>query len=129
MIAHVPFASRRRRPECEGVMRAEFGEYQVGATGAGEDAVDGEVADFLKVTELGRHSDRGCCRAQGAEAGQHPPAEYLQPLACQEKAGRPVVGVNALQGYQLGGVGHAGASSVEPDAVDLAKCESGGNDG
>lgn len=83
VITDVPPAPHLDRSQTERMVREDLGEQQVGPQGAGEDAVDGEVADLLQMTELRGDTERGRDRSQGAMAGQHPPADDLHPLPCE----------------------------------------------
>lgn len=99
----------------------DLGEQQVGTWGAGEDAVDGEVADLLEVAEVDGDAERGRCGGEGAVGGEEPPAGDLHPLSCQQQERGEVVGAGALEGYEVGGGRCVGAATGEVGPVGLAE--------
>ncbi|WP_240679429.1 hypothetical protein [Streptomyces sp. B29(2018)] len=61
--------------------------------------------------------------------GEHPPPSDLQPLPGEQQQWGDVVGPAALERYEMGGVGLAGAVPSEVPAVYLAQGDSDGDDG
>ncbi|WP_240360997.1 hypothetical protein [Streptomyces clavuligerus] len=116
-------------PEAEGVVDERFAEEMVGAGGAGEDAVDGEVADLLEVADVHGDCEDRHGGGEGVVGGEEPPAGDLDPLPGEQQGGGEVVGAGTLEGYEPGRAGAGGSAAGEVEAVGLAHKGTGGDDG
>ncbi|GGP80031.1 hypothetical protein GCM10010278_68060 [Streptomyces melanogenes] len=110
-------------------MRAGLAEEQVGARGAGEDAVDREVADLLEVAEVHRDGEGRDGGGKGAVPGEQPPPGDLYPLPGEQQDGGERAGAAALEGEQLAGRGGVRAVVGVVEAVRLAQQEAAGEQG